>query len=347
MQIDISTLLNPISQEYPAGRDLEYELVYDEIRRARESDPDYLPLDEWSVSSPRVANWSLVQSLSENALREQTKDLQLACWLVEALTQRSGLDGLATGLTFLRGFINRFWFQCWPTLEADLSVRRSKLLRLDKELSQVLINMPLLNHAETSLLYWRQVLISEAKGAPDSTQSEGAGNFSRESVYKRINSLSVETISHQMSNAVILTSLITHLDTDYLAISQDGEGSILHECAGVLTEISEYLSRLKQRVFPDSERVLTPVIAGDEAEASIPPRQIEQSQHFSDREKAIEQLQMVALYFQQNEPSSPVPYLIERAIRWTSMSITQWLEEMLNDDNSLNEINKVLSGVAQ
>lgn len=86
MNTDISTLLIPITPEKPAGENLEYEPIFDDIRQARHSDPDYLPQDEWAVSEPRKADWNRVHDLCKQALIEQSKDLQLA-WLVCRSTQ--------------------------------------------------------------------------------------------------------------------------------------------------------------------------------------------------------------------------------------------------------------------
>ena len=48
--------------------------------------------------------------------------------------------------------------------------------------------------------------------------------------------------------------------------------------------------------------------------------------------------------FRETEPSSPVPYLIERAVRWANMSVTDWLNELLPDKEAIHKINEVLKG---
>jgi type VI secretion system protein ImpA len=35
---------------------------------------------------------------------------------------------------------------------------------------------------------------------------------------------------------------------------------------------------------------------------------------------------------------------MERAARWAGMTLTEWLEEMLQDDSSMRDINNVLKG---
>lgn len=62
------------------------------------------------------------------------------------------------------------------------------------------------------------------------------------------------------------------------------------------------------------------------------------------RDLAVSQMLTIAHFFRQTEPSSPVPFLMERAARWANMTLTEWLEEMLQDDSSLRDINHVLKG---
>jgi len=62
------------------------------------------------------------------------------------------------------------------------------------------------------------------------------------------------------------------------------------------------------------------------------------------RDLAISHMLTIAHFFRQSEPSSPVPFLMERAARWAGMTLTEWLEEMLEDKSSMRDINKVLKG---
>ena len=62
------------------------------------------------------------------------------------------------------------------------------------------------------------------------------------------------------------------------------------------------------------------------------------------RDKAIVELEKIAFFFRQTEPTSPVPYLLERAVRWSKMTMVEWLEELIKDQESLKIINRILKG---
>lgn len=352
MLSDINDLLLPIRPDNPAGDNLEYEPLFDEIRQARESDPDDMPEDEWSVTEPRKADWNRVCNLSEKALREQTKDLQLACWYVEALCHQQGLAGLSTGIAFLSEFITRFWFQCWPALEEEgLEMRRSKLQRLDRDLSQLLLRQPMLRQATTSLLFWRQILAFEHKinthpGDRDALIRK-EGDFTMDSFDQQAMNFSSIEIGQQAARIEALSSDLSQLEARYLSLSQDPENGVFPQSCQTLKDLADYLQRLTQRAIPlvDESLALAPIMEdGAPLPAEAPARTPTQTMS---RELAISQMLAIAGYFRQTEPSSPVPYLMERAARWATMTLPEWLEEMLNDSSSIIEINNVLTGNAR
>ncbi|WP_237932238.1 type VI secretion system protein TssA [Buttiauxella sp. S19-1] len=352
MLSDITAMLVPISPEKPAGENLEYEQVFEDIRQARESDPNYMPQDEWSVKEPKKADWNRVRTLCEKALREKTKDLQIACWFVEALCYQQGLKGLIDGIEFLSEFISRFWFQCWPSLEEEgATLRRSRLLRLDKDLSQQLLCQPLLSQPNTSLIFWRQILIFEHKinsqpvSRDDLIRQEG--DLTMESFNLRSMHFSSIEIGQQASRVDVVGAAIAQLEARYLSLSQNQETELFSQTSQTLADITDYLQRLTQHTIPLPDQAITlEPLVGDDITLSEDAWRRCEPQTMS-RELAISQMLAIAGYFRQTEPSSPVPFLMERAARWATMTLQEWLAEMINDSNSIHDINNVLTGHAR
>ncbi|WFO09274.1 type VI secretion system protein TssA [Edwardsiella ictaluri] len=113
--LDMARLLAPISEHHPAGEDISFDPLYDQIREARRADADYLGQGEW-VSSLKQSNWAEVIRLASEALETRSKDLQLAVWLCEALVQRHGLPGLQEGLLLLDNLLEHYWAEMYPEL---------------------------------------------------------------------------------------------------------------------------------------------------------------------------------------------------------------------------------------
>jgi len=80
-QIDIDAVLSPIAGDNPAGEDLRYSQVYDDIKEARRAD-DTLERGEWQREI-KTSDWNKVIDLGVKALTEKTKDLQITMWLTE------------------------------------------------------------------------------------------------------------------------------------------------------------------------------------------------------------------------------------------------------------------------
>jgi type VI secretion system protein ImpA len=60
------------------------------------------------------------------------------------------------------------------------------------------------------------------------------------------------------------------------------------------------------------------------------------------REDAYARLAEISAFLSQLEPHSPVPYLLQRAIAWGSMSLSELLPELLHDQVALREVGTLL-----
>lgn len=137
VSIDVDALMAPAAGASPAGADLRYQPIYDEIKAAKrlaEGDPTDL------------APWKKVATLASQGLT-QSKDLQLAIWLVEPLARLDGFAGVASGLIVLRRLLIEHWEWLYPALDPEetdpASFRRSLINFVDKLLPPIVKAIPL------------------------------------------------------------------------------------------------------------------------------------------------------------------------------------------------------------
>lgn len=114
---DISS---PLSAENPVGEDLRSSShpIWHELRNARqgEREGNLRP----AGAEIHAADWESVERLSLRALNKQSKDLQIAIWLCQALTLTRALNGLAEGLFVIRLLVASFWNSgLYPSFEDD------------------------------------------------------------------------------------------------------------------------------------------------------------------------------------------------------------------------------------
>jgi type VI secretion system protein ImpA len=61
-----------------------------------------------------------------------------------------------------------------------------------------------------------------------------------------------------------------------------------------------------------------------------------------DRADAVRRLRAIVAFLRRTEPASPVPYLLERAARWTEMPLEQWLTDVISDKAVLAHVRETL-----
>ena len=120
--VDLDLIFQPIPGENPAGVELRYSGIYDEIREARRADEN-LAQGEWQTEL-KIADFPKVLNLGIDALVSKSKDLQIAAWLSEALVKLHGFAGLRDGLKILAGLQDTFWETLYPQIdEGDMESR--------------------------------------------------------------------------------------------------------------------------------------------------------------------------------------------------------------------------------
>jgi type VI secretion system protein ImpA len=140
--MDLEAILAPIPGENPWGENLRYTQVYDDIQEARRAD-DLLDQGEWQ-HEVKTADWPRAMELSRDALSCRSKDLQIAAWLMEALTHLKGFDGVLLGFQVLNGLFERFWETVYPEIDkGDLDFRVGPLEFLNDKLWLPVRQIPL------------------------------------------------------------------------------------------------------------------------------------------------------------------------------------------------------------
>ena len=169
--IDKDAILTPIPGDNPAGEDLRYSPIYDEIKEARRAD-DPLDRGDWQREI-KTSDWDKVIKVSVEALTGKTKDLQIGAWLVEALTMTEGFEGFVAGLKILNGFLRDFWDNLYPEIdEGDLDYRIGPLEFLNDKLWLCLKEAPITDSRVTSGYSWLKWQESRQVGYEKDTHNQ-------------------------------------------------------------------------------------------------------------------------------------------------------------------------------
>lgn len=157
-KVDTEKILAPIPGENPAGEDLRYSQIYEDIKEARRADD---PLDQGAWQHDlKTSDWDKVIKIAADALVRKTKDLQIAVWLTEALITTDDFDGLATGMKIVYGFLKDFWDNVYPVIEdGDMEFRAAPLEFMNEKLVILIKSIPVTDSKVTSgysYLKWQE-----------------------------------------------------------------------------------------------------------------------------------------------------------------------------------------------
>jgi type VI secretion system protein ImpA len=350
--IDFTALLAPISESAPSGSDVGFDPVYDEIKEARRADADYLSRGDWT-GQLKTADWRKVIALGSDVLASRSKDLQIAAWLCEALVQQHGLAGARDGFALIDSLLEQFWEGLFPEKDGDeLDDRIGRLEWLDNNLPTVLRLVPMTGPAGDSAGYgwirWQESRDVDNLGRQSEDamkQALAEGKINSELWNSAVNQTPASFYATLQSDAdgalAALKALCTRIDEKF---GRDAPG------LGKLNETMANIAKLAAKIATDKgvgpaapveetviEEAATAVAAGAAAQIvkvqGGPPET---------REEAIRRLQEIAEFFRRTEPHSPVAYIVEKAARWGTMRLDEWIREVVNDDSTRRNLKNML-----
>lgn len=110
--LDFDALLAPVSEAAPTGVDLRDDAspqsVYYRLKDLRSAARAAERRADSGDEAGAAAEWRQVIDLSQQALTKQSKDLEIAAWLVEGLVRTHGFGGLRDGFELLDALIETF-----------------------------------------------------------------------------------------------------------------------------------------------------------------------------------------------------------------------------------------------
>ncbi|HWZ45488.1 MAG TPA: type VI secretion system protein TssA [Candidatus Saccharimonadales bacterium] len=346
-RFDVSGLLQPISSRYPGGELLRYEGTYDLIKQARQEDDPRLEQGVWKKNLKR-ADWNQVSRLCLNALQERSKDLQIAAWLLESWLHLYGFAGVRAGCDVVAALCRTFWDSMHPSLE-DTDYRIAPIHWMNEKLYIKLKLAPITSpHSETSnmaytLADWETAsMVEQSKHRPDAPK--GPGLVTPEMIQQSA-SLSPGAFFEQLMGDV---SEACHLCDEVEARFEKELGAdkcSLSQFRGVLEQVLLLTSQ-----FSGSKLMLEPSREMEEAmqpeyESEVISINAEQgmARPIRSREEAYRRASEVADFLVRNEPHSPAGHLIRRAISWGHMTLEQLLPELVEHENTLKDLERLLN----
>ncbi len=357
--INFETLLAPISEEKPSGEYLRYSGIYDEISEARRADKD-VPQGEWQTEM-KVADFRKVITLAIPALEKDTKDLQIASWLSEALVKEHGFVGLRDSLKMLTGFQENFWETLHPEIdEGDMEGRANAIAWMELQASFALKEAKITGYAGYSYVDWED---SKRFDIPDNietlaTADQQKYNELRTQAEKEnrvtANKWRAELAQTRRAFYEELMFLIDECWAAYNDINRVIEEKFDRNQAPGLNNLKKSLDEVQTQVkkILEDKRAEEPDEADEAAEGEMVEGEdgttirvagvATASGAIQNRQDALKRLGDIAVFFQKTEPHSPISYLVQRAVKWGNMPLESWLQDVIKDETVIFQIRQTL-----
>jgi len=313
MALDIEALLQPVSQEEPAGPDLSYDPDFRRISR----ELDDIAAKERPGEDPSVG--PAMQTAVD--LLGRSRDLWIASHGACFALYAGDLKAMSDLVRAMSAIVGNFWDTCYPGLEegSDPAGGRREACR------QIATFGRTIKHLERMYL--------------PPLKSKGRLSFKDVTAAADERATGAQMID-QMGDAVRRAVDETPLE-DWQSFSTDLD-SLLQAVNGLVAAFAEKaysgqepdlspLTAMLDRIKRLSDAVVTrksPVPENAEAETNPAGGGAAVKGPVSNRAQAIQQLEAIKAYFQQAEHSSPLPFLIDRIIRIANMNFMEIMQNV-------------------
>jgi type VI secretion system protein ImpA len=352
-RFELPLILAPIAADKPAGPDLRADYspnaLYGRLKDARTAARAAERRQESEAESgSMLPEWGLILQLAPEALAQQSKDLEIAVWLAEALLRARGLPGLADGFALLRGLCEGFWPQLNPPPDEDgLATTLAPLAVLNGTGGNGTLLAPLR----------RQKVTQGGDGSAFSLwQLEQAAELTTLDAERRARRIAAGAVTMEQVEASARATPAAFARALAAAVQRCGdEFAGLDACLTALagseapptSDIRELLQQMQRRVQalygpaaetprmeqPLAQAATEPSATGPAPPAFAPPA-ARSPEGFASREEALRALEGVSRYFRRTEPHSPISYTLDELVRRARLPFVELLAELLPDEQA-------------
>ncbi len=353
--IDIDALLVPISEQQPTGVDVRqddapmsrYRQVKDARHKARRQESQGIWDDDDQASEP--ADWAPVLREAPTLIGEQSKDLEVAAWLTEALIRQHGYAGLRDGFRLCRELVDRYWDDLYPQPDPDepadayeVPLRVAALAGLngsdqDGPLVSAIKAVSLVDSQELGpvglSLYQQAVALDKIEDANERAKRLEHGSISTQMFEKAVAESSASFFRTLISDldearqefAKLCESLETRCGSNQAPPSSNIRLA-LNDCYDCVTGISRDILAADMPMEESGD--------GDSTTGGAP----RVSGPIQSREQAFAVIGQVAQFFRQSEPHSVLAWQLEECIRWGRMSLPDLLADLIADGSAREQL---------
>jgi type VI secretion system protein ImpA len=350
---DFDALLAPIGDGEPTGPDLRRDFsttnLYRRLKEARTAARRAETRAVWDDGGGGgdKPDWRQLFNDGQQLLANQSKDLEVAAWTVEAAVREHGFAGLRDGFRLCRELVERYWDNLHPNPDPDEPededeglIRVAAIAGLNGEESEGTLIAPILAVS---------IVETDEFGPLGVSAYEQAAVIERiEDPTERAKRIEHGAVSMDTFNKAIASSspeFFARLHGDLEAAQEEYRllNSALEERCGAT--LAPPTSQIRQ-ALADCHRRITAIMPasaaeapandgsagdGNKADAGHRPRV---SGPVQTRDQAFDLIRQAAAYFREAEPHSVLSWQLDECVRWGQMPLPDLLKDLIGDESA-------------
>ncbi len=362
--LDVESLLQPISAENPTGEELtSVSPEFDSLKSAfsaakvaeRKMREELIAAGSEGLANIDAPEWSDVTRQAETLLRERSKDLRVAAWLIEGLMRQHGFAGVRDGLALFEELCLRYWPTIHPAPTAEDGHRdtvaqfggligESSLIPLN----EIPITASASGEAYSSIDYAEASELDSiadpelrdkrlANGAITFSQMENAVRQTNRQFYVDL----VEDLRQVLERLERIDNFLYEhcARDDYGESTAPGSGTFRGRVQEILDSVKALAA--SHLAEPDVGEDGVTGVNGELITAGGGEGRVRMSTGIVvSRDDALEVLRKVASYFEHAEPHSPISFALRQIVNWGAMSLPELLRELIEDDSVMKNLEK-------
>ena len=382
--VNITQLMTPITDESPSGSYLKldkatYRALRNSYNAAQSSFRQLIETPDASSDQELLEindnAWAMLQDLTQEALSNKTKDLEILGWFISSQFFTSApYKNLADAITVLKGFIEDFWQDLHPTLP-DNKIHSQEAPSKLQEVIQFRLRplVQLVGESNNSTAFFMPLQITSLIGEinlGDYLRAERHGNIEelKQRATQEFNQATQDNLLHLAKVFAGLNDVerllaskskdcgIQPINFRFIKDNVSKSINAIRTLTGKLfgtwpldddfqiKEIKDNPTAVLNDMSSPSPEIPDSSTSIDREVTSV-PTQVNTQAQLQNRDQAFQQLRHIADFFRDTEPHSPVSFLLERAIRWGYMGLPELIQEMTAGNSTVIQQVNQLTGM--
>ena len=346
---DYKELLNSIASDNPCGINIransseanaDYVKLKELRNRLRREERKAIEIDQ-SIGINKD-EWDQVINIAHNIIVQYSKDIEVISWLLEGLTRVNEIEGLEVGLGILIELLKIHGSKLYPQVEEDgeedLEYKLRSLSMLGGKYEAGTLIAPIYfaiivqttNGEKYSAWQFKEILKANKNESGYKVTQESLLECDKlKTVISSINKELLAKIKLSLTSCVLRFKELNTLLSNVFGSNAPNLinlNDVLNYCFSLVENFSKIVNEKEEST--------------EESESNIKEEKKIENNSVSfdnlekiklDRVKAVKLLNMLAKYFKETEPHSPISYTLERIISWSDLSLPEMLCDLIPD----------------